>query len=60
MILIANGCSHTAGAEIEAPLQGHCYKKAWPKKLADSLTFKHVNLALYGATDDRVARTTIE
>jgi len=60
MILLANGCSHTAGAEIEAPLQGECYEKAWPKKLADSLTFKHVNLALSGASDDRVARTTIE
>lgn len=60
MILIANGCSHTAGAEIEGPLQGCCYEKAWPKKLADSLAFKHVNLAVSGASDDRVARTTIE
>lgn len=60
MIIIANGCSHTAGAEIEEPLQGECYEKAWPKKLADSLTFKHVNLAISGASDDRVVRTTIE
>ncbi|MDC3304978.1 hypothetical protein OAV13_00490 [bacterium] len=60
MILIANGCSHTAGAEIEEPLQGECYDKAWPKKLADSLAFKHVNLAISGASDDRVVRTTLE
>jgi len=60
MILIANGCSHTAGAEIEYELQGECYDKAWPKKLADSLNFKHMNLAVSGASDDRVVRTTIE
>ena len=60
MILIANGCSHTAGAEIEEPLQGECYEKAWPKKLADSLGYKPVNLAVSGASDDRVVRTTIE
>ena len=60
MILIANGCSHTAGAEMEAPLQGECYEKAWPKKLADSLGYKPVNLAISGASDDRVVRTTIE
>jgi len=60
MILIANGCSHTAGAEIEATLQGECYEKAWPKKLADSLGYKSINLAVSGASDDRVVRTTIE
>ena len=60
MILIANGCSHTAGAEIEAPLQGECYEKAWPKKLADSLGTNTINLAVSGASDDRVVRTTIE
>ena len=60
MILIANGCSHTAGAEIEAPLQGECYEKAWPKKLADSLGYEPINLAISGASDDRVVRTTID
>lgn len=60
MLLIANGCSHTAGAEIEEELQGECYEKAWPKKLADSFGFKHKNLAISGASDDRVVRTTIE
>ena len=60
MILLANGCSHTAGAEIEAPLQGECYEKAWPKKLADSLGYEPINLAISGASDDRVVRTTID
>ena len=35
MILFANGCSHTAGAEIEYAQQGQCYEKAWPFRLAD-------------------------
>ena len=60
MILIANGCSHTAGAEIEYELQGECYAKAWPKKLGDSLGYKSDNYAVSGASDDRVSRTTIE
>jgi len=60
MILIANGCSHTAGAEIEFPLQGECYHRAWPKKLSDTLGYKSKNLAISGASDDRVSRTTIQ
>lgn len=60
MIIIANGCSHTAGAEIEAELQGECYHRAWPKKLANLLDSKSKNLAISGASDDRVVRTTIE
>lgn len=61
MLLIANGCSHTAGAEIEYEVQGECYNKAWPKKLGDKFSFeKVINLAISGASDDRVSRTTIE
>lgn len=60
MILIANGCSHTAGAEIEEPMQGECYSRAWPKKLANLLNYRSKNLSVSGASDDRVARTTIE
>ena len=60
MLLIANGCSHTAGAEIEYELQGHCYEKAWPKLLADKLGFDHLNLSFSGASCDRVVRTSIE
>lgn len=60
MILLANGCSHTAGAEIEYPVQGACYQRAWPKKLAILLNYSSTNLAVSGASDDRVARTTID
>lgn len=61
MLLIANGCSHTSGAEIEYSFQGECFVKAWPKKLCDKFSFeKVINLAISGASDDRVSRTTIE
>ena len=59
MILVANGCSHTCGAEIESPGQRACYEKAWPKYLADLLNFDHVNLADSGASAHRVVRTTV-
>lgn len=60
MILVANGCSHTAGSEIESPLQSYCFEKAWPKKLSDKLGMSHVNLAFSGASCERVVRTSIE
>ena len=59
MILVANGCSHTCGAEIESPGQRACYEKAWPKYLANLLNFDHVNLADSGASAHRVVRTTV-
>lgn len=60
MILVSNGCSHTAGAEIEFEQQGTCYHKAWPHHLASLLNFDSVNLSQSGASADRVVRTTIE
>jgi len=60
MILVSNGCSHTAGAELEYPQQGECYEKAWPKHLADSLEYDHINLSMSGASTDRIVRTTYE
>jgi len=60
MILVANGCSHTAGAEIEHAGQGECHDKAWPKHLADKLGYEHVNLSMSGASGHRVVRTTLE
>ena len=61
MILFANGCSHTAGAEIEFTEQGECYDKAWPAHLAKFLDFEDVvNLAISGASSARIVRTTFE
>lgn len=59
MILVANGCSHTAGAELEYPFQRSCYEKAWPKHLANLLDYDHLNLSDSGASSHRVVRTTM-
>ena len=60
MFLLANACSHTAGAEIEYTFQNNCYDKAWPKHLANKLGCDHVNLAVSGASNHRIIRTTID
>jgi hypothetical protein len=60
MLLLSNGCSHTAGAEIEFEMQGQCFERAWPFHLANDLKFESFNLSMSGASADRVARTTIE
>jgi hypothetical protein len=57
-LLLANGCSHTAGSEIEYKNQPHCYDKAWPKFLADKLGYKYLNLAKGGGSNQRMIRTT--
>ena len=59
MILVANGCSHTAGAELTYPMERACYERAWPKHLADLLNCNHINLADSGASAHRIVRTTI-
>jgi hypothetical protein len=59
MILVANGCSHTCGAEMEYPGQRACVEKAWPKHLADNLNCDYVNLADSGGSAHRVVRTTV-
>ena len=60
MYLIANGCSHTSGAEIEYVTQDSCYSKAWPQHLGKKLDFEVINLARSGASCKRVIRTTID
>ena len=58
MILLANGCSHTSGAELDENNTDYCYEKAWPKYLADYLGLKNINLSRSGASNDRIVRTT--
>lgn len=58
MLLIANGCSHTSGAEIEYQNQSDCYDKAWPAHLSKLWKCDHINLALSGGSSKRVLRTT--
>ena len=58
--LLANGCSHTAGAEIEYSLQPKSYINAWPRWLADDMGWDWVNLAESGNSNEQIKRTTIE
>jgi len=60
LYLIANGCSHTSGAEIEYLKQDSCYSKAWPQHLANKLNLESINLARAGASNKRIVRTTLE
>jgi len=60
VLLLANGCSHTAGAEIEETMLDKCYEKAWPRHLADKLNCEYINLAVSGASNHRVIRTTMD
>ena len=56
MLLVANGCSHTSGAEIEKHRNSECHEKAWPKHLADIWDCDHVNLSLCGGSNARVIK----
>jgi len=60
MLLLVNGCSHAAGAEIDYEWQDNCYDKAFGRWCADSLGYDYENLAISGASQDRIIRTTIE
>lgn len=72
MMLFANGCSMTEGAELggeELGPQGQFirdldpeYKteNAWPQKVASSLDMSCVNIAQGGASNEKITRTTIE
>ena len=54
MILLANGCSFTEGYDL--PIK----ELSWPYQLGKSLNYDTVNLALGGASNDRIYRTTVE
>jgi hypothetical protein len=58
--LVVNGCSHTAGAELEYACQSVCYDKAWGSHLSGKLGYDYTNLSESGASCDRVTRTTYE
>ena len=58
--LVANGCSHTAGSEIEFEEQDYCCEKAWPRWLADDKGWDWINIAEPGAGNEQIRRTTFE
>ena len=53
-LLVANGCSNTAGEELRTP-----EASAWPHLLAARLGVPCVNLAAIGASNRRIIRTTV-
>ena len=59
MKLIANGCSHTAGSEIDPYNLEKCYDNAWPKFIADHYALDYINIATPGAGNEQIARTTL-
>jgi hypothetical protein len=58
--LLSNGCSHTAGGEIEYQWQPTCYDKAWPKKLANKIKHKSINISKSGNSNQSIYRTTLD
>lgn len=58
-LLIANGCSHTAGTEIDPDNLKFCHDKVWPKFVADHHKMGYINIAEPGAGNEQISRSTI-
>jgi hypothetical protein len=56
--MLINGCSHTAGSEIDYEYQPMCYEKAWGKWLTDISGDEYVNISFPGAGNEYIGRTT--
>ena len=59
MKLIANGCSNTAGSEIDPSDLKFCHAKAWPRWVADHFNIDYENIATPGAGNEQITRTTL-
>lgn len=59
--LVAIGCSHTAGAELYENYTDHeeCKNRAFAATVAKNLKMDYINLALNGASNDYIFRTTV-
>lgn len=53
-LVVANGCSYTRGAELDAP-----HQESWPAVLGRILGVPVVNLASDGGSNRRIVRTTV-
>lgn len=60
--LVAIGCSHTAGAELYEGYTDHIESKnrSFAAKVAKNLKMDYINLALNGASNDYIFRTSIK
>jgi len=58
-LLIANGCSHTAGTDIDPRNREYCPDKAWPRYVAEHYKMQYINLARSGSGNEQISRSTI-
>lgn len=57
--LLANGCSHTIGCELDPNDMQRCPELTWPRWVADHYGIDYVNIASGGAGNEQITRTTI-
>jgi hypothetical protein len=58
-ILIANGCSFTAGHGIDPNNFEECREAAWPRWVADHYNYNWVNMAVGSSGNEQMSRSTI-
>ena len=58
-IFLSNGCSHTAGSEIDPNSLRTCKEKAWPRFVAEHYGMNSVNIAEGGSGNEQISRSTM-
>jgi hypothetical protein len=58
-ILIANGCSHTAGSDIDPENKFKCPESAWPRWVADHYNIPYLNIAAGSSGNEQICRSSI-
>lgn len=58
-ILLANGCSHTAGVDIDPNKLQKCPELTWPRWVADHYNWQYINIAMGGSGNEQISRSTI-
>ena len=58
-ILLANGCSHTAGVDIYPDQLHKCPEMAWPRWVADHYGYQYFNIAMGGSGNEQISRSTV-
>jgi hypothetical protein len=57
--LLANGCSHTIGCELDPNNLQSCPEQTWPRWVAEHYGIDYKNIANGGAGNEQIARGTI-
>jgi hypothetical protein len=58
-ILLANGCSNTAGTDIDPNNLQKCGEEAWPRWVAEHYNIPYVNIAEVGSGNEQISKSTI-